>query len=469
MISHLEPQAITLSQYILKLSGCVEALSEQWVVATVSELKRAAQGHVYFTLVQNNASGDLLAKLRANVWRNTAVLLEAKFQQATGQVLQNNQEVMVCVKPQLHTLFGFSLVVRDIYPEFTLGLLQVKLHKIRHALKFQGLYERNRQQKVPDDFFRVAVLSPADAAGLGDFRVRADQLQKKGILQFEYFVAVFQGNAAADSLCKALHEIFNLHYKTGFDVLVIIRGGGSQSDLASLNDFDVAKLICLSPMPVFCGIGHERDQTILDEVVCQRFSTPSMVIDFIEQRVIQRLLKMQKNFLDVISCTRQSVQCAGLLLDNQWTHVVGYAQRIVGFAMRSSQEAFAQVVSYGSRSLDSAYRRLLLLFEQGIVQNVRLRQIYLKLALDKQRETVNSLSYARLVLAENKVIQLYTYIEANHPESILQRGFVLVFDNQGQLLKKAADVGPLKNARLRFSDASLAITFNNGVDHDSKQ
>ena len=162
-------------------------------------------------------------------------------------------------------------------PSYTLGDLAAKLARIRDRLVKEGLYDRNKGLTAPTDFVRVAVISPSTSAGLGDFRRETDRLQDAGLCDFTYYNATFQGTEAPSSIRTAVNEALAAHRQRPFDALVIIRGGGSVTDLAWLNDLELALLLCRSPVPVFTGIGHERDGTVLDEIAHRRFDTPSKV------------------------------------------------------------------------------------------------------------------------------------------------------------------------------------------------
>ena len=162
-------------------------------------------------------------------------------------------------------------------PSYTLGDLAAKLARIRERLRRDGLYDRNKGLPAPVEFVRVAVISPSTSAGLGDFRRETDRLQHAGLCDFIYYHATFQGTEAPSSIRTAVNEALAAHRQRPFDALVVIRGGGSVTDLAWLNDLELALLLCRSPIPVFTGIGHERDGTILDEIAHRRFDTPSKV------------------------------------------------------------------------------------------------------------------------------------------------------------------------------------------------
>jgi exodeoxyribonuclease VII large subunit len=201
----------------------------------------------------------------------------AEFERATGEGLRTDIKILCLAGVRFDVLYGLDLIIEDVDPSYTLGDLAAKLGRIRERLRREDLYDRNKGQPAPVEFVRVAVISPETSAGLGDFRRETDRLQDAGLCEFLFFNATFQGIDAPSSIRTAVNEAIAAHRQSPFDALVVIRGGGSVTDLAWLNDFELARLLCRGPIPVFTGIGHERDSTILDEIAHRRFDTPSKV------------------------------------------------------------------------------------------------------------------------------------------------------------------------------------------------
>ena len=247
-----------------------------WVRAEVSEL-RGKNGHVYLSLAERNERGDVLAQAKGVIWKSRAADIAAKFERATGEGLRTDIKILCQARVRFDVLYGLDLIIEDVDPSYTLGDLAAKLARIRERLRRDGLYDRNKGLPAPVEFVRVAVISPSTSAGLGDFRRETDRLQHAGLCDFHYYHATFQGTEAPSSIRTAVNEALAAHRQRPFDALVVIRGGGSVTDLAWLNDLELALLLCRSPIPVFTGIGHERDGTILDEVAHRRFDTPSKV------------------------------------------------------------------------------------------------------------------------------------------------------------------------------------------------
>ncbi len=247
-----------------------------WVRAEVSEL-RGKNGHLYLSLTERNERGDVLAHAKGVVWQSRAVDISARFERATGEGLRTDIKILCLARVRFDVLYGLDLIIEDVDPSYTLGDLAAKLARIRERLRRDGLYDRNKGLPAPVEFVRVAVISPSTSAGLGDFRRETDRLQHAGLCDFIYYHATFQGAEAPSSIRTAVNEALAAHRRRPFDALVVIRGGGSVTDLAWLNDLELALLLCHSPVPVFTGIGHERDGTILDESAHRRFDTPSKV------------------------------------------------------------------------------------------------------------------------------------------------------------------------------------------------
>jgi exodeoxyribonuclease VII large subunit len=279
-------KGISLTDLMAKVKGVIDRGMPDavWVRAEVSEL-RGKNGHLYLTLTERNERGDVLVNSKGIIWRSLAEPITRKFVQATGEGLKTDIKILCLVRVRFDPYFGLDLIIEDVDPSYTLGDLAAKLARIREWLVKDLLYERNRSLSTPFEFVRVVVISPETSAGLGDFRRETDRLHEAGLCTFLFFGATFQGIDAPSSIRTAVNEALAAHRQRPFDAMVVIRGGGSVTDLAWLNDLELARLICRAPIPVFTGIGHERDSTILDEIAHRRFDTPSKVALHITQTI----------------------------------------------------------------------------------------------------------------------------------------------------------------------------------------
>ena len=312
-----------------------------WVRAELASV--TDRRHLYMDVVQSE-DGQEVAKARATLWARERYSLEGKFRKATGGGVRSGMKVLLYVTAEFHPQYGFSLHVLDISPEFTVGDQAIKLENIRRLLDAEGLLERNRLLPVPADYSRVAVVAPRQAAGLGDFRREADRLSRAGVVEFVYLPATFQGREAPSSLMTALSAALLTHREAPLDALVIIRGGGAQTDLAWLNDLELARMVARFPVPVITGIGHARDDSILDEVACVRTDTPSKAAALIVNTAAQQAGGALEAYRTIRGAAREVLSAAGN--DSLW--VLGRVQRAA--RGRVSQEA---------ERVDSAMRGIL--------------------------------------------------------------------------------------------------------------
>ncbi|MCA6074777.1 exodeoxyribonuclease VII large subunit [Fulvivirga sedimenti] len=249
-----------------------------WVVAEVAELRLNQKGHCYLDLIEKE-DDRLVARIRATIWAYTFRGLSAWFESITGKPLQNGMTVLCNVSVEYHELYGMSLNIREIDPRFTLGERARKRQEIIERLTREGVVDMNKSVALPVAPLRIAVISSPTAAGFGDF---SDQL-KNNLYGYAFrtrlFKAVMQGDEAPPSIIDALNRIHNSI--NSFDVVVIIRGGGAQVDLDCFDTYDLANHVAQFPLPVLTGIGHERDETILDLVAHTRLKTPTAVAEFL--------------------------------------------------------------------------------------------------------------------------------------------------------------------------------------------
>lgn len=315
-----------------------------WTMVELSKVD-GRNGHVYLELAERNPAGEVLATARGVIWGAVAARIVPQFQQATGVEIAPGIKLLVRAKPAFHTLYGFSLEIDAIDPDYTLGDLEAKKKEIRLRLQQEGIFAANRQLPAPWDFAQVLVISPADAAGLGDFRAEADRLQQYGLCQFSYAHSRFQGQGAAGEIRAALLTALQDCKAAGIqlDAVVIIRGGGAVNDLAWLNDYELAHAVCTLDIPVLTGIGHERDRTVLDEVAHTSFDTPSKVIHGIEQQISQRASEAQDHFRQIEAGLTRLLHTLRSRIEQDFHNVRSDAQHTLAHARLSSDAAINEL------------------------------------------------------------------------------------------------------------------------------
>ena len=251
-----------------------------WVQAELSEVREAYNGHCYIELVQKAERGNtLLAKARGTIWANVYKMLKPYFESSTGQAFTAGIKVLLQVSVEYHEQYGLSLTVHDIDPTYTLGDMARRRKEILQQLDEEGVLTLNKELPMPMLPQRVAVISAAGAAGYGDF---CDQLvgNPYGFVFYpKLFPAVMQGDRVEETIIAALDSI--AASREMWDVVVIIRGGGATSDLSGFDTYALAANCAQFPLPIITGIGHERDDTVLDMVAHTRVKTPTAAAEYL--------------------------------------------------------------------------------------------------------------------------------------------------------------------------------------------
>ncbi len=273
-----------------------------WVIGEISELKMNRSGHCYLVLIEKEENGDaIIAQARATIWSYTFRMLQPFFESTTGQQITEGLKVLVSVSVEFHELYGYSLNIRDIDPTYTLGDMARRRREIIIRLQSEGVFEMNKELTLPLVPQKIAIISSPTAAGYQDFIDQLTNNPAKYHFHIQLFPAIMQGNQAESSIIGALEQIYL--YEGFFDAVVIIRGGGSQADLSCFDNYNLAYYVTQFPLPVITGIGHEKDDSIVDLVAHTRLKTPTAVAEFLISGVAQfdlHIDELKHRFVEVI-------------------------------------------------------------------------------------------------------------------------------------------------------------------------
>lgn len=271
-----------------------------WVQAELSDVRSNSSGHCYLEFVQKDTGGNhLIAKARGTIWSNIFKMLKPYFEQETGQQFASGIKVLVQVSVEFHELYGYSLTVLDIDPTYTMGDMARRHREIILRLEEEGVLTMNKELDMPLAPQRIAVISSATAAGYGDF---CDQLRNNpyGLsFQTKLFPAVMQGERVEESIISALESVYQ--ELDEWDVVVLIRGGGATSDLSGFDTYNLAANCAQFPLPIITGIGHERDETVLDIVAHTRVKTPTAAAEYLIGRLYETALKLEDHATRVVN------------------------------------------------------------------------------------------------------------------------------------------------------------------------
>ena len=322
---------------------------EYWVEAELAEC-RERNGHCYMELVEKDErSNSPIAKASAKCWRQTWTLLHATFLRATGQPLRAGMKVLLRVYPQFHEAYGFSWIVSDIDPTYTIGDLARRRQEIIKTLKAQGVFDLQRELRLSPFAQRIAVISAESAAGYGDFCRQL--LDNEYNLQFhtELFPAIMQGERVEQSVIQALNLINNRI--DDFDAVVIIRGGGATSDMSGFDTLPLAENVANFPLPIITGIGHDRDECVLDMVSHTRVKTPTAAATLLITHLCNTLQQVADAENVIAHYALDRLQRHRLQLEHITTLLPHLAQRLMTEAYHSLERIQLKLEGYDPQLL----------------------------------------------------------------------------------------------------------------------
>ena len=453
----LEDTVLRLSDYLSAVDMVIKQTFNHrvWVKAEIRNLS-SKSGHYYFELAEKDDDGKVIASCRGNLWRFKAARVLAKFERATGMPLDRDLTVLLKVSAGFHAQYGFSLTIEDIDPSYTLGDLARQYAEMVDRLTGEGLLNLNQQLPTPFDIEHVLVIAPEKAAGLGDFQADADRLARTGACHFHYHHATFQGNHAPSEIRQAIvnaQQQFYDTYQRLPDLLVIIRGGGAVGDLAYLNDYELAALVAEQPIPVWVGIGHERDKVILDEVAHSSFDTPSKVIAAIMTHLAQLVTQTLQYQAQIKQAAQRQLNIAEQQTSRQLSHIQSQTIGQLTALQKDSDYAWQSIQQSAQRQVKQAARRTSELRVQ--TQNSAYQQLTIASSYSQnQKKTIIHNAQQQLLQARRDSEYLRDIVLLHRPSRVLKQGYTMLTD--------AKDKKILTSSTQLYAEQTLHIVLKDG-------
>ncbi len=467
-------QKLTLSELNNQIKDALTGAfpSLVWVVAEISELKENRSGHCYLDLIEKEGN-EIIARTRATIWSYTYRMIKPYFETTTGQFFTQGIKILVQVLVEYHPSFGLSLNIKDIDPVYTVGDMALQRKEIINRLQNEGVFDMNRELQLPLVPQKIAVISSATAAGYQDFMNQLENNEFGFRFYTRLFQAVMQGAEAVPSIIRSLEKIYQ--YEDFFDAVVIIRGGGATADLSSFDNYDLAFHITQFPIPVITGIGHEKDDTIIDLVAHTRLKTPTAVAEFFingMERFYEKLVQLES---EVVQLVREQIENRHDYLEQLAS---GLQQQVSSFIndkniqlIRKGNEIQQNLSRYSFRKnvelsnfkhdVQSAFSMWRMKRENGLNQKRRiLKRVagetliteksklgYLKEGLLKETRNFIQREQEQIRLNENAVRLL-------NPENVLKRGYSLTM-KEGKIIKSSSQLIENDVIETRFSDGNV--------------
>ena len=383
-----------------------------WVQAEISEA-REVRGHFYIELIQKDPfSATPVARASAKCWNNKWQRIRGNFAKATGQLPHQGMKVLLRVSPDFHPAYGFAWIVTDIDPTYTLGDMAAKRMAIIRQLKEEGVFDLQKTLTIPMFAMRIAVISSANAAGYGDFCNHLADNAEGFPFTTRLFPAIMQGKQVQDSVIAALNSIYD--NIADFDVVVIIRGGGATADLSGFDTLALAENVANFPLPIITGIGHERDESVIDMVANTKVKTPTAAAALLIDNLMQVATTIDNCSARLVAIIAQRLQAEELRLRR-------LAERI--------PTLFATMKANSTARLDAMMMR------------------------------VTNSAAARMTAEHHRIQMLQQHAEALDPTRLLMRGYTMTVHN-GHILKDVT--------KLREGDTIETITATGRVTSEVK-
>lgn len=426
-------QPLSLRELNYRVKAAIQGAmpGSYWLRAETSDVRvNHASGHCYLEFVEKSPqTGQIVAKARASIWAKTFALLKPYFEKETGQSFVSGITVLVNVTVDFHELYGFSLTVYDIDPSYTLGDMARKRMEIVKQLREDGIFTLNKELDFPVLPRRIAVVTSPTAAGYEDFMNQLANNEPGYPFYVKLFPALMQGEKTEQSVIAALDHIYA--HAAAFDVVAIIRGGGATSDLNSFDSYLLAANCAQFPLPVITGIGHERDETVLDMVAHTRMKTPTAVAEFLIGRMDIAADEVDELQMNITSY-------ADMLLKEQKAMMQTLVSRLPVMALNKIEKARSQVQALGGK-LPASTISLLAMRKAELNDTYRKTQ---QLANDRLTE-----SRRFLQLTEQ-------FITMASPDYILKRGYTLSLSD-GKIIKSVSSLAVGDKMITRFADGEI--------------
>ncbi len=451
-----------------------------WIRAELSEVRENYSGHCYVEFVEKDKrTNQIIAKARGQIWANRWLLMRSYFESQTGVRFERGINVLVEVSVEFHELYGYSLTINDIDPDYTIGDMAKLRNEIIARLQNEGILEMNKELEMPEVVNRIAVISSATAAGYEDFMNQLDNNEQKFIFYTALFPAIMQGANVEKSIISALDRIYaNIEL---FDVVVIIRGGGATSELNSFNSYDLALNITQFPIPVIVGIGHERDETVLDVVAHTRVKTPTAAAEFLISNN-----QIQEDILtDIEISIRNRVS---FLIENEQKKLRSFSEKIPLIVNNRLLEekniiqGLSSDIKFISQSRINNEKNKLDNLNNSVANLVNRRITYEKNRLNIQGSRIPNLisnklqtqnlklSYVeeriknainiRMSREVEKLENMTKIVALASPENILKKGYSMTLKN-GKVMKDVSDLNKGDKIMTVFENGSVESVVKN--------
>lgn len=448
-----EKLSLTELQLIIKDSLYLALPDMYWVIAEISEIRENYNGHCYLELVEKHPDEiSIRSRVKAVIWSSRFRFLKSFFENSTGESLREGLKILIRVKIEYHELYGLSLVINDIDPAFTIGEMALKRQQILKKLEEEGVLTMNKDLDFPVVPQRIAVISSRNAAGYTDFLKHLMENSYGYVFYTVLIETPMQGNETEGGVIKALEKIASHLEK--FDLAVIIRGGGSQTDLSWFDNYNIAYYITQFPLPVITGIGHEKDLSVTDIVAFRSLKTPTAVADYLIECMNNadiRLIEMSKEIIDksqlILEESKKRIDSSRLkLIPVARIMISEFKEELSGIKIDMINTGKEYIMRAGLFPANHKSR---------LISGARSHLSTDSSLLVGRKQSLISHSKSYINNFNNKLAVLNNSLKILDPQNVLKRGFTIT-SRDGKIIKKRVQLKKDDLINTRFSDGSVS-------------
>jgi exodeoxyribonuclease VII large subunit len=447
-------ERITLTelQLLIKDSLYLAHPDMYWVTAEISELKENYAGHCYLELIEKNQDEkNISARVKAIIWNKRFSFLRSWFENITGESLRPGIRILVKVKVEYHEIYGLSLTISDIDPAFTVGELAVKRQLIIRRLQEEGVFTMNSELDFPLLPQRVAVVSSKNAAGYTDF-INHLRGNSAGYIFYTALIETpMQGADTEQGIIRAL-DFVAIHTDL-FDLVVIIRGGGSQTDLSWFDNYNIAYHITQFPLPVLTGIGHEKDLSVADMVAYKALKTPTAVADFLVDSMNNTEVILNELSSGIIENSNRIIKDNKSKLETAKIKLIPVSRLMISGIREMLSQRMIEMISVGKEFIVRAGLRPANQLSR-LLPSIKGQLSAKRSGIEHNLHSLKTLTLNSLNKHNTKTESLEKTLSILSPGNVLKRGYTIT-SRDGKIIKRRGSLKMGDHIDTLFTDGSV--------------
>ncbi len=448
-----EKLSLTELQLIIRDSLYMALPDMYWVIAEISEIKENSAGHCYLELIDKHPDEEnVRARAKAIIWSKRYRFLKSFFENITGQTLKEGLNILVKIKVEYHEIYGLSLVITDIDPAFTVGEMAMKRQLVIKKLEQDGVFSMNKELEIPIVPQKIAIISSKNAAGYSDFINHLSGNSFGYVFYNALFESAMQGSDTESGIIGALDRIA-MHIEL-FDVVAIIRGGGSQTDLGWFDSYNIAYHITQFPLPVITGIGHEKDMSVTDLVANTSLKTPTAVADFLVDCVYKAESRIIELSSEIWNISTSTVEKNRNRIETSAIRLMPLARIMISDIRDKLSGQVIEIINIGK---EAAFKAGLIQANQKsrLLSGVKSFSSMTVTALERTKKNIISGTLNTLTKNSVRIGSLGNSLNILKPENVLRRGYTMT-SVSGRIIRNSSEVVVNDIIDTRFVDGSVS-------------